>query len=83
MRETTMHCPRGHKEMAVKRAEKKMLFRGTHLTVPVEQYVCSECGTEAGTIEQTAMLQKSIADTFRKSAGLLTGREIVEGKLNP
>lgn len=80
MRETTMHCPRGHKEMAVKRAEKKMLFRGTHLSVPVEQYVCPECGTEAGTVEQTAMLQKSIADTYRKSAGLLTGKEIVEGR---
>ena len=80
MRETRIHCPLGHKEMAVKRAEKKMLFRGTHLSVPVEQYVCPECGTEAATVEQTVMLQKSIADTYRKSAGLLTGKEIVEGR---
>ena len=57
-----------------------MTFRSTRLSVPVEQFVCPECGEEAGTVEQTAAIQKSIADTYRKSVGLLTGQEIVEGR---
>ena len=80
MRETRMHCPHGHKEMTVKKSEKKLSFRGAQLSVPVEQFVCSECGEEAGTVEQTAAIQRSIADAHRKSVGLLTGREIVEGR---
>jgi putative zinc finger/helix-turn-helix YgiT family protein len=66
--------------MTVKKPEKKLSFRGSRLSVPVEQFVCPECGEEAGTVEQTAVIQKSIADTYRKSVGLLTGKEIVEGR---
>jgi putative zinc finger/helix-turn-helix YgiT family protein len=75
-----MNCPHEHKEMTVKRSRKKMTFRSTKLSVPVEQFVCSECGEEAGTVEQTAAIQRSIADTYRGSVGLLTGKEIVEGR---
>jgi putative zinc finger/helix-turn-helix YgiT family protein len=80
MKETRIYCPHGHREMTVKKSEKKLSFRDAELSVPVEQFVCSECGEEAGTIEQTAAIQKSIADTYRKSVGLLTGKEIVEGR---
>ncbi len=75
-----MYCPHGHKEMTVKKSEKQLSFRGAQLSVPVEQFVCSECGEEAGTVEQTAAIQRSISDTYRKSVGLLTGKEIVEGR---
>jgi hypothetical protein len=73
-----MHCPRGHKEMAVKRTKKNVLFRGVRLSIPVEQFVCPECGVEAGTVEQTAAIQKSITNAYRKSVGVLTGKEIFE-----
>ena len=66
--------------MTLRATEKKVLFRHKQLAVPVEQYVCQECGTEAGTVEQTTVIQKSIADSFRKSVGLLTGKEIIEGR---
>jgi putative zinc finger/helix-turn-helix YgiT family protein len=80
VKETKMHCPHGHKEMTVKKSEKKLSFRGAQLSVPVEQFVCPECGEEAGTVDQAAVIQKSIADAYRKSAGLLTGKDIVEGR---
>ena len=80
MNKSKLSCPRGHKEMDIRTSEKKVLFRNKNLAVPVEQYICSECGTEAGTIKQTAAIQKSVADAFRKSVGLLTGKEIVEGR---
>lgn len=80
MKKSRMYCPHGHSEMTVRKSEKKLNFRGLPLSVPVEQYVCHECGEEAGTVEQAAVIQKSIADAYRKSAGLLTGKEIVEGR---
>ncbi len=80
MKETRMNCPHGHKEMSVKKSEKRLNFRGKQLSIPVEQFVCPDCGEEAGTVDQAAVIQKSIADAYRKSAGLLTGKEIVEGR---
>jgi putative zinc finger/helix-turn-helix YgiT family protein len=80
MSEARMLCPRGHKEMVIKKIQKSLPFRGTRVSFPVEQYVCPECGAEAGTVKQTAAIQKSIADAYRKSVGLLTGTEIVEGR---
>lgn len=78
MSESKLYCPRGHKGMTIRTSEKKVLFRDKQLAVPVEQYVCPECGAEAGTIEQTATIQKLITDAYRKSVGLLTGKEILE-----
>jgi putative zinc finger/helix-turn-helix YgiT family protein len=80
MKETRMDCPHGHKEMTVRKSEKRLSFRGAQFSVPVEQFVCPECGEEAGTVDQAAAIQKSIADAYRKSAGLLMGKEIVEGR---
>jgi putative zinc finger/helix-turn-helix YgiT family protein len=80
MSEARMFCPRGHKEMVIKKIQKSIPFRGTRVSFPAEQYVCPECGAEAGTVKQTAAIQKSIADAYRKSVGLLTGTEIGEGR---
>jgi putative zinc finger/helix-turn-helix YgiT family protein len=80
MREKVMNCPHGHQEMKIKKSQEKVRFRDVQLSIPVEQYVCPECGEEAGTVDQAAVIQKSIADAYRKSAGLLTSREIVEGR---
>jgi putative zinc finger/helix-turn-helix YgiT family protein len=76
----SMGCPRGHKEMVIKKVQKSIPFRGTRVSFSAEQYVCPECGAEAGTVEQTAAIQKSIADAYRKTVGLLTGKEIVESR---
>ncbi len=72
-----VHCPHDNKKMALEKTIKKMEFRGKNISVPIEQYKCRECGAEAGTIDQAAGIQKTIADGYRKSVGLLTGEEIV------
>jgi len=66
--------------MVAKKVKEKITFRGSTLMVPVEQYVCPECGIKAGTVKQTAEVQKAMADAYRKTVGLLTGNEIVEGR---
>jgi putative zinc finger/helix-turn-helix YgiT family protein len=78
MEEVRMKCPAGHGEMRIKKAKKKVIFRGVGISVPVEQYVCTVCGAEAGTVQQTAAIQKTISDTYRKAVNLLRGDEIVE-----
>jgi putative zinc finger/helix-turn-helix YgiT family protein len=78
MEEVRMKCPAGHGEMRIKKAKKKVTFRGVNLLVPVEQYVCTVCGAEAGTVQQTAAIQKAISGTYRKAVSLLTGDQIVE-----
>ena len=78
MEEVRMKCPAGHREMRIKKAKKKVTFRGVNLLVPVEQYVCRVCSAEAGTVSQAAAIQKTISDTYRKAVALLTGNEIVE-----
>jgi putative zinc finger/helix-turn-helix YgiT family protein len=55
-----------------------MLFRDVEIAVAAEVHVCPVCKLEAGTVEQTAGLQHSIADAYREKAGLLTGRQIRE-----
>jgi len=80
MREKEMICPLGHGKMRLKKIEKKIRFRGTDIKFHSEHFVCSDCGTEAGTVVQTAVTQRSIADAYRKTAHLLTSKEIVEGR---
>ena len=55
-----------------------MTFRGVNITVPIDQYVCTVCSMEAGTVNQTADIQKAISEAYRKAVNLLTGKEIVE-----
>lgn len=78
MKEAGMDCPGGHGKMVLRRAKKRMTFRGVKIIVPVEQYVCAACGVEAGTVNQAARIQKTIADAYRKAVNLLTGEEIIE-----
>jgi putative zinc finger/helix-turn-helix YgiT family protein len=78
MKEAGMDCPGGHGKMVLRRAKKIMTFRGVKIIVPVEQYVCAACGVEAGTVNQAARIQKTIADAYRKAVNLLTGEEIIE-----
>jgi putative zinc finger/helix-turn-helix YgiT family protein len=80
MRDEQIECPKGHGKMVMRQTTEKISFRGISLKVPVEQYVCSVCGTKAGTAEQTDTIQKAIADAYRKSVGLLTSKEIVESR---
>lgn len=78
MNEKGMSCPNGHGKMVIRREKKRMTFRGVNITVPINQYVCTVCGMEAGTANQTADIQKAISEAYRKTANLLTGKEIVE-----
>ena len=80
MRESEMNCPSGHGAMTIKKTRKRIAFRGQDLVIPVEQYVCPICGAEAGTVEQTAAIQRAISDAYRKAVDLMTGKEIVEGR---
>ena len=57
-----------------------MAFRGVDINVPVESYTCAVCGLEAGTVEETAKIQRAISDAYRKALGLLTGQEIVQNR---
>jgi putative zinc finger/helix-turn-helix YgiT family protein len=72
-----MKCPNGHGEMNLATSHKKIRFRETDINVPVRSHVCPVCGLEAGSVQEGAMAQRAIADTYRKTAGLLTGEEIV------
>ena len=70
------HCPGCHNEMHLKKFDRKTTIKGITVTYPSEMYVCPECGLESGTIEQASMVQKLIADAYRKKVRLLTGDEI-------
>jgi putative zinc finger/helix-turn-helix YgiT family protein len=78
MKEARMDCPSEHGKMVLRKAKKRMIFRGIKIIVPVEQYRCAVCGVEVGSVDQTARIQKTIADAYRRAANLLTGNEIVE-----
>jgi putative zinc finger/helix-turn-helix YgiT family protein len=69
-------CPKGHGSMKIKNTLKETKFRGIDITLPVETYVCPECGFEAATIESTGAIQTALADAYRAKKGLLTGEEI-------
>jgi len=73
-----INCPNDHGEMALRRIDKKTIFKGEEINYQFETYVCSKCGINIGSIEQTATAQNAIADAYRMKIGLLTGREIKE-----
>ena len=75
-----MNCPNKHGQLSIRRFQKKMTFRGVDISVPVESYSCAVCGLEAGTVEQTAKVQRAISNAYRKAIGLLTGSEIVQNR---
>jgi len=66
--------------MRLQKGQKKIRFRGLLIQVQTEFYFCPICNVEAGTVEQTAVIQKAVSDGYKKSVGLLTAQEIVEGR---
>jgi putative zinc finger/helix-turn-helix YgiT family protein len=80
MEKEKMKCPREHGGMEIIKKEKQAIFRGVEVSYPVEIFQCPVCSLEAGTMDQTAEIQKTIADAYRKKIGLLTSREIVAGR---
>jgi putative zinc finger/helix-turn-helix YgiT family protein len=75
-----MKCPKCHRDMEIVRKQMKSTFRGVEISYPVEIFKCPVCSLEAGTLGQTASVQKAIADAYRRDMGLLTSREIVDGR---
>jgi len=75
-----MKCPKCHREMEIVRKQMKSTFRGVEISYPVEIFICPACSLEAGTLGQTASVQKAIADSYRRVMGLLTSSEIVDGR---
>jgi putative zinc finger/helix-turn-helix YgiT family protein len=80
MPEKKIICPNGHNNMTLIKAEKEMMFKGINIKFLAEHYKCQECGTEVGTVEQTAAIQRAISDAYRKGMGLLTSAEIRENR---
>lgn len=80
MIEKPVNCPNDHGVMVIKKINKSTKFRGVDINFQVEHYVCPFCGTQGGSIDQTAATQRAISDAYRRVAGLLTGEEIREGR---
>jgi len=74
------YCPVCNKGMKLTAMNKNMVFRGVEINYKDHAYVCPDCKMEVGTTEQTAKIQKTISDAYRKAAGLLTGEEIRENR---
>ena len=54
--------------MLINKTTKRIRFRDVNLTLPVKQYVCPVCGLEAGTIKETADIQKAISNAYDKES---------------
>jgi putative zinc finger/helix-turn-helix YgiT family protein len=75
-----MKCPACGSVMRQLQKEGKTRFRDEDVVYAFDGFVCPRCGLEAGTLEQTAAIQKRIADAYRSKMGLLTGSEMVAGR---
>lgn len=71
-----MNCPKGHGAMEPQKIHRTVLFRGIEINITEDAFVCPVCQLTAGTVESAGKIQQSIADTYRKQTGLLTGEEI-------
>jgi putative zinc finger/helix-turn-helix YgiT family protein len=80
MEKKKLRCPAGHGEMKLTNKQKHMNFKGVDIDYPVGCFICPTCGLEAGTLAQGADIQKTMADAYRKKVGLMTGKEIIEGR---
>jgi putative zinc finger/helix-turn-helix YgiT family protein len=80
MKPRAINCPNGHGEMQIKKLGKSMKFRGVDIAYATEHCVCQVCGMEVGTVKQASATQKAISDTYRKEVGLLTSKEIRQGR---
>lgn len=75
-----MTCPKCRRAMQRREEEKEITFRGINICYTGTRFVCPECGFEAGSLEQTASVQKNISEAYRRKMGLLTSGEIIEGR---
>ena len=75
-------CPKGHGKMSLKKRNKNITFRGVEVSFEKESYVCPVCGLGASNLEQAGVTQRSIANSYRETVGLLTGDEIREMREN-
>jgi putative zinc finger/helix-turn-helix YgiT family protein len=80
MEKKSMNCPSGHGAMKLINKRKSTTFKGVDINYTMNCFVCPACGLEAGTLSQTAQIQKTIVDAYRKKVGLMTGSEIIEGR---
>lgn len=72
----TFRCLKGHGALKEKEFEKKTTFRGVEVSYRTRAFVCPVCGLEAGTAQSAGLIQKALADEYRKKRGLLSGDEI-------
>ena len=77
MERNKMTCPKCKSVMKRATRNKDFCFRGVNLCIPYDSFVCPTCGLEAANLEQTADIQKTIADSYREQMGLLTGPAMV------
>jgi putative zinc finger/helix-turn-helix YgiT family protein len=75
---TCKSCPRGHGEMPLKKINKNITFRGVQIAFEKKSYVCPVCRLQASNVKQAGITQRAIADSYRKTTGLMTGSEIRE-----
>ncbi|MCX5823710.1 MAG: DUF4065 domain-containing protein [Deltaproteobacteria bacterium] len=80
MEQKKMICPNCGQAMTLIRKEKRVRFRDEDIVYAYEGFICPECGLEAGTLEQTAAVQRRMADAYRSKTGLLTSAELVAGR---
>lgn len=75
-----MDCPNKHGKMELKRVPREVTFRGISVKYRPEHYVCRSCGLVADDWKLAASNQKALADAYRRTVGLLSSEEIVEGR---
>lgn len=80
MEHKKMMCPNCRIVMSPVKGKKKARFRGEDIAYEYEGFACPQCGLEAGTLGQTAAIQRTMADAYRRKVGLLTSAELSEGR---
>ncbi len=75
-----MDCPNNHGKMELKRLVKEVTFRGRLVKYRPEHFVCHSCGLVADDWKLAANNQKALSDAYRRTVGLLSSEEIVEGR---
>jgi len=80
MEKKKISCPAGHGEMKRTSKQKQMNFRDVDIDYQMDCFVCPICGLEAGTLSQGTDVQKTMADAYRVKVGLMSSREIIEGR---
>jgi putative zinc finger/helix-turn-helix YgiT family protein len=80
MKTGNIKCPKGHGTLKKYSKTQITIFRGAEIIHPVEYFMCPECKFAAQTIDQASEVQKNLADAYRSTVGLLTGKQIAESR---